>query len=687
MRNFTLLLLMFITINLNAQRYDFEQVSVPGVENPVYIALSPNGLKMVIIDQPRRGFPQVKFANRPYLESRWGAAYPIDAINQRIDKDTKVDGFVFTFDNKFIYFSANFSDTFGGADIYKCQINGDQLSEPINIGKPINTEANEGFPSVSGNNRELFFTREITIRRLESFKTGEVWSSYIDDETNTWGEPQKLNKLINDGGIAWPKIYDDNQTLYFSRIVDSKDKWKINWASRYTDLHWYIPVPFDTLSSKRSEISPFFCKQDGFLYYIVYDDSGFNPVGTIYRYKTESQHHTRKTIEIKGRVVDKNSKQPVKALVLVTDPVLGKRHFFTQSDEANGNWRTLINSGNNNMFQVWKDNYSHVYRLFDRAETQSNSEYNIELFNTINLTLNIYDTEAYWPLNGIIKTKSNISQSVEIRPIKTDEGEFNLNLSIGQEYTFDISVKDYEPQTFIVDLSNIVLFDQFVRDVELVPLKRKIDIKIFDEETQEPLNANVELIDRRGNVLIPKVLENTTGLYEITLREGERFDIEVKGVTGFAFKHINFDLDADRQLKQIDIPLSPLTRKVPIVLNNINFEFNAADLLESSFVELNRVLQLLKDNPGIHMEIMAHTDDIGSDRYNDALATKRAQSVVEYLIVNGINQNRLKATGFGKKMPLVPNISEANRAINRRVEMRVFDHDDKEFFIEERINQ
>jgi outer membrane protein OmpA-like peptidoglycan-associated protein len=109
--------------------------------------------------------------------------------------------------------------------------------------------------------------------------------------------------------------------------------------------------------------------------------------------------------------------------------------------------------------------------------------------------------------------------------------------------------------------------------------------------------------------------------------------------------------------------------------------------MENSLPELNRVVQLLKDNPDIYVELSAHTCDIGSDKFNDVLSQKRAKSVVNYLILKGIRYQRMVAKGYGEKVPLAPNDSEENRALNRRVELKILDENDQVFRIEEKIQE
>ena len=107
------------------------------------------------------------------------------------------------------------------------------------------------------------------------------------------------------------------------------------------------------------------------------------------------------------------------------------------------------------------------------------------------------------------------------------------------------------------------------------------------------------------------------------------------------------------------------------MLNNIFFGFDSANVKKDSELELERVVELMNANPTMTVEISAHTDDKGSDVYNNKLSQARAESVVNFLLSKGIVKERLVAKGYGKVQPNVPNDSDENRAKNRRVEFKV----------------
>ncbi len=111
--------------------------------------------------------------------------------------------------------------------------------------------------------------------------------------------------------------------------------------------------------------------------------------------------------------------------------------------------------------------------------------------------------------------------------------------------------------------------------------------------------------------------------------------------------------------------------EVPVILPNVYFDFDKATFKPESYITLNRLLEFLQSQPDVHITIMGHTDNAGSDTYNKKLSTERAKAVYDYLIDHNIDANRLKYEGFGEEDPLEDNDSELGRATNRRVAFKI----------------
>ena len=106
-----------------------------------------------------------------------------------------------------------------------------------------------------------------------------------------------------------------------------------------------------------------------------------------------------------------------------------------------------------------------------------------------------------------------------------------------------------------------------------------------------------------------------------------------------------------------------------ITFNNINFELNSAEITASSGPSLNRVAKALKAQQNFNVEIAGHTDSTGSDSYNQLLSERRASSVRDFLLNQGIEPRRTRATGYGERYPIASNDTAAGREQNRRVEL------------------
>ena len=223
--------------------------------------------------------------------------------------------------------------------------------------------------------------------------------------------------------------------------------------------------------------------------------------------------------------------------------------------------------------------------------------------------------------------------------------------------------------------------------------------EIFNKETEQSIDgAMVRIIGTDGTSL--KVRAN-----------GGRFQYKLKPETEYVFAafkdgYLNdkarvttIGLEDSKDFRFI-FKLAPTDQ--PIKINNINYAFGSYQITEESKVALDTLVQMLVLNPTIKIELMAHTDYVGSDQFNSELSQKRAQSVVDYLISKNVNAARLVAKGYGETWPkkvtkeiakqynflnkgdelteafilkLTPEQQEIAKALNRRTEFRVLSND------------
>ena len=195
--------------------------------------------------------------------------------------------------------------------------------------------------------------------------------------------------------------------------------------------------------------------------------------------------------------------------------------------------------------------------------------------------------------------------------------------------------------------------------------------KVFDKKSSAGLPSAVELIDLNTKQLISKVQTDEKGNYLITLPVGKDYAFNVNR-KGYLFYSDNFSLTTkSSDSTEKNIALQPIEVNASVVLKNIFFDFNKYEIKTNSQVELDKVVQLLNDNPTVKIQIAGHTDNIGSAADNLKLSENRAKAVIAYLSSKGIDPKRLSFKGYGATQPIADNKTEEGKALNRRTELKV----------------
>ncbi len=124
--------------------------------------------------------------------------------------------------------------------------------------------------------------------------------------------------------------------------------------------------------------------------------------------------------------------------------------------------------------------------------------------------------------------------------------------------------------------------------------------------------------------------------------------------------------------RRVEVPVErePAAPPPPVRLDGVTFEFDSAQLTPNAMNVLRRVAESLRGQPGVRVEIAGHTDNVGSADYNQSLSQRRAESVVNFLVSEGVDRGRLTARGYGETQPEADNSTADGRSRNRRVEMR-----------------
>jgi outer membrane protein OmpA-like peptidoglycan-associated protein/tetratricopeptide (TPR) repeat protein len=195
---------------------------------------------------------------------------------------------------------------------------------------------------------------------------------------------------------------------------------------------------------------------------------------------------------------------------------------------------------------------------------------------------------------------------------------------------------------------------------------------VKDSASQNPISARIYFVSLINGDTLRAVESDNNGKFLLSLPLGNAYAAFVEE-PGYLFYSGNFSLEqADPgQHYDLDVLLKPVKAGSSITLRNVFFATNSYELLDASQTELNQLVQLLKKNPGMVVEIEGHTDNEGSDAYNLTLSQNRSASVRTYLVNKGIPAGNMTAKGYGESKPIADNTTEEGRALNRRTEFRI----------------
>lgn len=590
---------------------------------------------------------------------KWGVPESLDSIDANVDSTSLVGGPSISFDGNTMYFFMN-------NDIYFSERQKYGWSRPYNIGAPINTPGYEGFPSVSADGKTLYYVGQ----NLEGPRTKELRKKdmfcycilkSVKDSKGNWGQPERLPAPINQDCEKAPRIMADGKTLIFSSIrLGGKGGYDM-YQSQLTDLgNWSVPVPLNFVNTDQDDLSPSISAQGDLMYYT-------HGAKDIYSVVIPTKLRQFKNNILQGFVTDQDSHAGLGVEIIVYDAFTSEVVMHLENNPDDGRFTVVLPIGRSFNIEFKTPGYSSFTYAMDLTDIHEyrEIEQNIELFKTVRLNLTVNDKEIFEPLPAEVKVRVK-GRSEFLSDLRNNPrtGSLQLELPLGVDYELILSSPGFKGAIMDFNTTGLIIYRDFEKFVELVPEKTNVIINVADIQNNSKVNSRILLRNKNRDEVI-----EVTGNQMVALRSGDRYEIEVSSDEGYAFDSRVLDVKDGQPV--VDFKLTKLELNAKLVLKDINFESNSSKLSDVSFAELERVIKLLHENPTLRVEIAAHTDDIGSDLYNQVLSQKRAQSVVDFLMQNNISSGRFIALGYGEKAFKVPNISEENRMVNRRVELKI----------------
>ncbi len=225
-------------------------------------------------------------------------------------------------------------------------------------------------------------------------------------------------------------------------------------------------------------------------------------------------------------------------------------------------------------------------------------------------------------------------------PLNSSADDFGITFRPGAEH----------PEGFFSSNRNDFRGYDHIFSFELPDLKITLNGWVTDLDEEPISGAVIRIVGNDGS--IQKTATRDDGSFSLPLRRGVSYAM-MAGARGFLNAKQEFTSDTTEADADYEIEFRLASLNKPNIVENIFYDFDRATLRPESKEALDGLAQMMRDNPGLTIEMASHTDRIGTDEYNINLSNRRAKAVIDYLIENGIDANRLQYQGYGKSRPKV----------------------------------
>lgn len=488
----------------------------------------------------------------------------------------------------------------------------------------------------------------------------------------SYSKPRIIESLSTYKDEFGPYLAEDDQVMYFASnregTTGGVDVWKVKRLDG-SWLNWSEPenigAPINT---------------DGFDSYFSVDKSGQNAFTTRTYVSADGSNMNiyglvpKAKIIVKGKVLDEESMEPL-ALYLTAKPKADKTININVKSDGFYTFTTYKNKPFDLL--AAKIGYEQLNELLDLSEIKQDTIIHKNLLlSPIKSKVNLYglitDSKTLNPVNAKVYVKKDIF--LDSARTAFEDGGYSMVLEGAGVYQIKIVSTDYEniEEEFTVSVPAGEYEYEVRRDYEMNKEIKPYIVSgiVLDEKTKEPLEAdlNFEIQD----TTIASLKSKTDGTFNLIIKKTGELIIRGKKINYLNLEEKMIITDnQDFREYSTTLEMSPIEVGKTVIIDNIYFNFDKTTLKEASFPELDRLTDLMNQNPGIKIEIIGHTDSKGSDDYNLTLSEGRAQAVMEYLLEKGIAKGRMTSKGLGETSPISSNNTDEGRAENRRVEFTI----------------
>ena len=539
-------------------------------------------------------------------------------LKNNISKKTSVEGPVSITEVGDVYFISNRLGGVGGKDIWYAQRKGkNSFYRPVNLYN-LNTPLDEAYVYVTPDGNTMYFATN----GLPGMGGYDIYKS-VKTSFGMWEDPVNMGYPINGP--------DDD--LFYRPTSDST---------------------IALLSSKRSGgfggLDIYFVKKD---LRIPFELSG-----------NVTDEKTGQTLHATVKLFDRNTNLPV---ITATNDTIEQLYVMNLEDIGNF------------YLQAEAPGYLSMIDSFPNPTTRHakiQHDFALEkLLSPFTLSGYVTDVKSGKPVMAEVVLKSSEAGNVMYRTVSNERsGYYIITMADKENVELTVRAIDYHEHNESMPLKNIAE-DADVKNIALqqsFTVYTVTGIVVGEGNVAEPLKANISASKAGDEQIVHKTVTDDNGKYELPFRDVGPFLMEISS-EGYFFVNSVLQFNEDSTLVIRNFIMKKMESGAKMVIENILFNTGAATLLPESFNSLNKLVNLLRENPKVKIEVSGHTDNTGSASTNKTLSRNRALSVRNYLISQGIAGERVEYNGYGFDRPIEPNTTPEGRAANRRVEIEILD--------------
>lgn len=516
-------------------------------------------------------------------------------------------------------------------------------TKPRRFSKYLQKKYNDGTVCFSGDNKVMYLTRNNVkngkdIRSSDGKVNLQVYKAIINKKGNGYGYASALEINDKEYSIAHPSINLAGTHLYFSSDMPGGSGGMDLWLCLKEGDYWSKPINLgNSLNTKGNELFPTVFKNT-----LYFSSNGLEGIGGLDIFQVE--------LDSNGMPIG----QPINMGVPVNSP----------ADDFGIAWNKDGKSGYFSSNRKSLNMDDDIYSFTDNKPAKAK-------FKIV-----VMDSASSQLVNSII-TITDLNNN-DKKEISGENGTYEFESYPDHKYAIDAKAYNYNAKNGVMFLPSS---DPSPLEIRLSKVKITVFSGLVYEKGTDHLidNALVFITNEKGDSICEKFHTDVNGKYTTcVLKPNEKFTFTAIKKGYFTTSITIGQLPANGKLE--NIYMDKIVIGKAIVIENIYFDYNKADIRSDAAIELDKIVKLMNENPEIIIELGSHTDCRGSAKYNLDLSDRRAKSSAAYIVSKGIDKSRITGKGYGESQllndckcegNLKSDCSEVEHQLNRRTEFKV----------------